>query len=112
LRLIKNNSIPPNKINNKIAKNGDVSPLSLKTKYEITSAANKNPRRELFNKNVTSEKISKNRSIIPGIKTDNSRFSTGSCEDGEKFSTKYPSPTKLKIKTIKSQNGRLFPRIA
>lgn len=112
MRLTKNNSIPPKRINNNIAKNGEVRPFNLNNRYKITSSPSKNPRRELAKIKVVIENISKNKSVSPRNKTGNWKFKTGSWEKGEKFKTKYPSPTKLKIKTIKSQNGRLFLCIA
>jgi len=46
-----------------MAKNGEVKPLSLNNKYEITNSPTKNPRRELFKINVVREKRSKNKSV-------------------------------------------------
>jgi hypothetical protein len=49
-----------------------------------------------------------NNSVSPGIKTENLKLKIENCDVGENVSTKYPSPTKLKIKTITSQNGLFF----
>ena len=71
MRLTKNNSIPPKSINNKIAKNGDVSPFNRNNKYEITKSPNNNPRRELFKAKVVRVNNKRNKSSSAKLKTEN-----------------------------------------